>query len=225
MPGTTPVYGFPYPEPTDLVADYPALGQQLAEDVEDVLPTIGGLAPVAPTSIANSGGSASTTGNTTTFSGVSSISLNGVFSADYDNYRIVLQITNGSASDVEISLRMRASGSDNSTSNYRYGFLGGRTSDGNVSCAAGNGVTQFLLGKTPSGGGNPRLAAGLDFFAPQISSITGLVGSSFRMANGTEFFGSAGGGIFDATTQFDGFSLFPASGTITGSVSVYGYRK
>jgi hypothetical protein len=34
MPGTTPIYGFPYPEPTDLVADYPALGQQLAEDVE-----------------------------------------------------------------------------------------------------------------------------------------------------------------------------------------------
>ena len=37
MPGTTPVYGFPYPELTDLVADYPALGQQLAEDVEDII--------------------------------------------------------------------------------------------------------------------------------------------------------------------------------------------
>lgn len=37
MPGTTPIYGFPYPEPTDLVADYPALGQQLAEDVETEL--------------------------------------------------------------------------------------------------------------------------------------------------------------------------------------------
>lgn len=42
MPGTTPVYGFPYPEPTDLVADYPALGQDLAEDVETV---IQGLSP------------------------------------------------------------------------------------------------------------------------------------------------------------------------------------
>jgi len=33
--GTTPIYGFPYPDPSDLVANYPALGQQLAEDVED----------------------------------------------------------------------------------------------------------------------------------------------------------------------------------------------
>jgi hypothetical protein len=32
--GTTPIYGFPYPDPSDLVANYPALGQQLAEDVE-----------------------------------------------------------------------------------------------------------------------------------------------------------------------------------------------
>ena len=37
MAGTTPIYGFPYPESSDLVANYPALGQQLAEDVEDVL--------------------------------------------------------------------------------------------------------------------------------------------------------------------------------------------
>lgn len=35
MPGSTPIYGFPYPDPSDLVANYPALGQQLAEDVED----------------------------------------------------------------------------------------------------------------------------------------------------------------------------------------------
>lgn len=40
MAGTTPIYGFPYPEPTDLVADYPALGQQLAEDVEDTIAAI-----------------------------------------------------------------------------------------------------------------------------------------------------------------------------------------
>jgi hypothetical protein len=34
MAGSTPIYGFPYPQPSDLVANYPALGQQLAEDVE-----------------------------------------------------------------------------------------------------------------------------------------------------------------------------------------------
>jgi hypothetical protein len=37
MAGSTPIYGFPYPQPSDLVANYPALGQQLAEDVETEL--------------------------------------------------------------------------------------------------------------------------------------------------------------------------------------------
>ena len=80
--GNTPIYGFPYPDPSDLVANYPAMGQELAEDIEAVLPTIGGLAPATPTTIANSGGTASLTGNTVTFSGVSSISLNGCFTAN-----------------------------------------------------------------------------------------------------------------------------------------------
>lgn len=37
MPGTTPIYGLPYPESTDLVANYPALGQDLAEDLDSIL--------------------------------------------------------------------------------------------------------------------------------------------------------------------------------------------
>jgi hypothetical protein len=41
MPGSTPIYGFPYPDPSDLVANYPALGQQLAEDVETAIAASG----------------------------------------------------------------------------------------------------------------------------------------------------------------------------------------
>lgn len=37
MAGSTPIYGFPYPESSDLVANYPAVGEQLAEDIETVL--------------------------------------------------------------------------------------------------------------------------------------------------------------------------------------------
>jgi hypothetical protein len=37
MAGSTPVFAFPYPQASDLVANYPALGQDLAEDVETVI--------------------------------------------------------------------------------------------------------------------------------------------------------------------------------------------
>jgi hypothetical protein len=39
MAGATPNYSLPYPEPSDLVANYPALGQDLAEDLDDILAT------------------------------------------------------------------------------------------------------------------------------------------------------------------------------------------
>lgn len=37
MAGTTTNYSLPYPESTDLVASYPALGQDLAEDLDTIL--------------------------------------------------------------------------------------------------------------------------------------------------------------------------------------------
>ncbi len=89
MAGSTPIYGFPYPESSDLVANYPALGQDLAEDIEGVIAAIppGGLSMVNPTSIANSGGTASASGGQVTFTGVTSISLNGVLTITDDNYQ------------------------------------------------------------------------------------------------------------------------------------------
>ena len=37
MAGTTPIYGLPYPQSSDLVSAYPALGQDLAEDLDGIL--------------------------------------------------------------------------------------------------------------------------------------------------------------------------------------------
>jgi len=48
MAGNTPIYGIPYPESSDLVANYPALGEDLAEKLEDKLPTYAATAPTSP---------------------------------------------------------------------------------------------------------------------------------------------------------------------------------
>ena len=66
--------------------------------------------------------------NTTSFSGVTSQSLNNVFSATYRNYRVVIDYVPATTSGV-FSLRMRASGADNSTSNYQRAiiFMGAST--------------------------------------------------------------------------------------------------
>jgi hypothetical protein len=222
MPGTTPVYGFPYPEPTDLVADYPALGQDLAEDIEAVLPTIGGLAPVAPTSIANSGGSASTTANTTTFTTVSSISLNGVFSATYDHYRIMIRFTAASAADTSGTMRLRASGTDNSGATaYReqVGYFLGATT-----VASANNTSSWRVADTatsyPYGSG-----AIVDLMGPFIAQRTGMSNSHWFNSSVNSQYTWVSGGAHTESVAYDGFSLLSSSGTFSGTISVFGYKK
>ena len=78
-----------------------------------------GLTLLTPTSIVATGGSAtssiSSTG-TVSFTSASTISLNDVFSTTYDNYRIIFRSTTSTTG--QIKLRLRVSGSDNTTSNY-----------------------------------------------------------------------------------------------------------
>ena len=68
-----------------------------------------GLWTTVPTSVANG----TISGNAVTFSGVSSVSLNGVFTSDFDAYRIVASMY-GSAFSYA-TLRWRASGTDDTS--------------------------------------------------------------------------------------------------------------
>jgi hypothetical protein len=182
-----------------------------------------GLAKVVPSSVAvGSGtGSASTTG-TVTFSGCSSVSLNDVFSATYDNYQIVVEC-DGSASD-QIRMRLRVSGSD-LTSGYnaemKFAAFGSNSNTFNDNA---NATDRWILGLTPNGA-DGRFSSSVNIcnpFASKAKTINGLStgtkGGSYR---GFAIFGGDVGG----TTSYSSFTIYPASGNITGTISVYGYTK
>lgn len=202
MPGTTPVYGFPYPEPTDLVADYPALGQQLAEDIEDILPTLGGLRLVA----------------SQFFDQVSSVSVNNCFTGTYSNYAVILHLI-GYTSANALNMRMRASGSDNSSSNYHYQKVEIQTTS--VSAARTTSATSLRVGVVDS---QNWTGIQIGVFAPAgaIPTLINAIGSNRTVSEPhiEQDFGSYG-----AATAFDGFTLFPASGNFGGTVRVYGLRN
>lgn len=177
-----------------------------------------GLYLITPTSIANSGGSASASGGAVTFTGVTSVSLNGVFTSTYDNYCIVIANT---ASAANLLMRLRSSGTDNTTSDYSHGIyqytsanvaqaavVGSATSSWTVSCFATNqGMT-------------------LDIYSPYLSAHTTAAGMGSYSYSSTPYASSQMlGAGFKATTSFDGFSLYVASGTATGIVRVYGYKN
>lgn len=225
MPGTTPVYGFPYPEPTDLVADYPALGQQLAEDIEDVLPTIGGLAPATPTSIANSGGTATLSGNTVTFSGVSSVSLNGCFTGDYDNYRVFVNLASASLT-CQIRLRWVTSTTPDTSSNYWVAEHQVAATGSHTIPVSGSSNTSAHIGHYIATSSGP-VDMSLEVFRPFAAAWTRHVGQgSVGIGGISDFSMIQTGSLHKVTTSYDGFQLMNLeSATMTGTVSVYGYKK
>ena len=172
----------------------------------------GALALISPSSIANSGGSASSTGGTTTFSGVSSISLNGVFSAAYDNYRIVITTTASGAGEVDF--RLRKSGTDLTGAVYTSGYVYITTVAGPV--RANNNSASFAgMGFV----GTTNAIVSLDIHGPAKAQPTPLVG----VFGGDPYQGVCGGNIAQSTA-YDGFTFYLTALTITGTVRVYGYQ-
>jgi hypothetical protein len=200
MPGTTPIYGFPYPEPSDLVANYPTLGQDLAEEVETVISGLSAGLDVI---------------NTTTFSAVSSVSVDGCFSASYDNYRIILYC-NSSSTSPDLILRNRVAGSDESTSNYTFQRSIIRTS---LSATQTVNTTSMAIPQAHDG---VKAASVIEVLGPKLSQPTVYLCSGYNsFTSGTNFIYA---GALNTTTSADGYTL-AVSGpqTITGTISVYGY--
>jgi hypothetical protein len=158
------------------------------------------------------------------FTTVTSFSLpNDTFTATYDYYKLVVSITAVTA-DSTFTMRMRASGTDNTASEYHSMFIG--ITDGNV---ASNGVgvsaTSFNVGEQDV---IARYALSLDIINPFVSgAVTSLHGQyTFlnRAANANT--ARAGGAFQRATTQFDSLSFISSvASSITGSYKVYGYAN
>jgi hypothetical protein len=164
---------------------------------------------VEPTTIANTGGTATKTGGQVVYSGVTSLSLNGVFSATYRNYLMVFNTVLTGAADP--SLRYRVAGVDASGNDYvgQFARALNTTFLGSLS-------TQTLSNINVLGGTNNVYNA--TFYAPFET-----VGTQHYMTQGAE------NGIAILTNRhslansYDGFTILTASGSFAGSLRVYGY--
>jgi len=179
-----------------------------------------GLKPIVPTSVAiGSGSSSVSTLGQVTFTGASSVSLNGVFSSAYQNYRILF-LTTSIATSGNVSLKMRTSGTDNSDAQYqRQQIFAGSTT---VNATRSTGQTSFLFGALAVG--SYLNTINIDVFKPFDAANTGWVGqvASALDSTGPEVWVQYGG--HNVATSYDGIT-FISGGTFTGTVSVYGYKK
>jgi hypothetical protein len=218
------INGIPYVEATDLVSAYPGTSLALATELDtqlgskldypaggsdgDLLAKDGTDAEwVAP----DPGGLTLITSES--FSAVSSVSINDCFTTQYDFYKILIRATHSVGAG--LSMRLRASGTDTS-SNYAFQqFLGNNTS---ISGSRATSQTAMPVGTLQINLG----ASDTQLFSPALVSRTIFITNSYDAAGNSiarDFRGA-----HQADVAHDGLTILVGSGTMTGTIRVYGYE-
>jgi hypothetical protein len=178
------------------------------------------LTQITPTSTANSGGSVSTSGGAVTFTGVTSVSLNGVFTSTYTNYLIITDSIFASG-NADVTMRMRASGSD-TTSNYDI-MLWDKPFASGVSAPVSIGTTTFgsanwyMSDTTNTLGYN---YTNITLSSPEKTISTTMTASAISRSGYQTI-----GGKLNNSTSYDGFTFTASANNIDGIIRVYGYSK
>ena len=255
MANPTTNYGWPMPTSTDLVTDLPAdfalFGQPVDTSLKALNPetTLGDIAYRSATSNTNTrlgigstsqvltvaGGvptwatpavsaSGLTLISTTTMSAVSTQAFNSVFSSTYTNYMAKMNISMSAAG--KIYFYWRASGTNNTSGNYNWCVFSLNRNGTTAVSSSGSDVANCVIAPDSEISANATTGAGFtfNFYSP----FTATTRQSFTFqANGGNATGWIGESMIQGYTgtAFDGFAISPSTGTISGTVSIYGVQK
>lgn len=177
-----------------------------------------GLVVMTPTSIAYSGTSAAPNADgSVSFSAVTELSLNGVFTGNYDNYMVTIRHSN-SVNNQDCTVRLRASGADNSTaSSYTRQLIYAtntsvaavRTSDNSALVMPTDNVW--------------RNGTTIYIFGPNLTQPTAGRSLNVRSLDNAYLIDVAW--THNQSVAYDGFTFGPTSGAITGLVTVFGFNQ
>jgi hypothetical protein len=205
MATTTPNYGWDVPTSTDYVKDGATAIETLGDDIDASLFGITGGKNVGLVHI-----------NTTSFTSQSTIQFNNVFTSAYDNYLLEIQCVGSTA--ITNLLRLSASGTPVVGTGYSYAqnYISGTTIGGFAELGIGH-VAVGTCRQTTT-------LTNMTIFNPAKASATGFLYQNGSW-NGTTQQMELTNGIHSTATAYDGFAIITNTGTITGSIRVYGYRN
>jgi hypothetical protein len=150
----------------------------------------------------------------------------GCFTSAYTNYRVVIDSMSVSAA-ADIYFRLLSGTTPASGANYDYAMYSVNAigTSANVTAAAD---TYGFSGISITGagvGGTVFASASLDVFMPQLNLRTPVFANAIGVIGGT--YGSRSGMSVHATAGvYDGIRIDTRSAvTMTGTITVYGYRK
>jgi hypothetical protein len=179
-----------------------------------------GMRQLLPSSVTVGSGSGSVNGNgTVSFSGASSIAIDGVFSSVYDNYMMNIKFSGASATDTDILFYLRNATPADITSGYQTELLTQAST-----AIAGSAVGTGLIGKTSS------IGVGYDGYTVHIYSPFLTVKKThnsrghWNVSGGTQYQVSTAS-LIDSTVSCQGIKIYASSGNFTGNISIYGFRN
>jgi hypothetical protein len=169
---------------------------------------------------APAGGSGLTLLTTQAFTTSSAVTIDSLFSSTYDHYTFVFYLSAVSAgTNVDISAYLRASSTDTTTGNV-YQIL----SQENTTLSGTTGTGSLIIGR---GATNGQTFNQFDGFikSPNRAAPTSITTNGHVIRQNDTDYQLRSTSYQSSTTQFTGIKFFPTSGTISGSVSIYGLAK
>lgn len=181
--------------------------------------SLDGMVLITPSSVvaAGTGSSASIVSNgSVEFSTCTSVSLNDVFSTDYDNY--IIQIRDSATANDNIQYRLRVSGTDNSTASS---YVSQRLNVESTSSSAGRTTTTAgYLGVYDS---TLRQGYAAHFFGPYLTQPTAALSKGVYSTGNASMTNYAS--THNQTTSYTGITIIYSAGSGTGLISVYGLEN
>jgi len=179
-----------------------------------------GMVIMRPTTIVVAGGGTETASiraaGGVEFANATSLSLNGVFTSDYDDYMIVMR-GNGNT-NMDLRCRLRSSGSDATGANYTKQQL---TVNGtSVAAARITSNTDMDIGVFTA---TVRDGNTIWFYGPGLAQPTAVRSISVNGLSSAYLIDEAC--THSLSVAYDGFTFYPSSGEMTGLVTVYGYAQ
>ena len=159
-----------------------------------------------------------------TFSSASTAQINNCFTSEFSNYKVLFRIDSVNSDASRLIYAQVVNGTTPETGTvYSYGSylagLGASTIDGSLGSYS---QSSFTLG-------NHYYSTfvflwTVDVFSPQVASTTTFIGNVVATTAAANQAGMFYGAV-NNSTQYEGLIFTCGTGTMTGSVSVYGYRN
>lgn len=183
--------------------------------------TVNGLVLIKPTSFSFAGTAGSIpTGGQMAYTAVTSLIVDEIFSADYDEYLMIMSLV--ASANVDMFVRFRSYGQTLTSNLYTNQSSNDQYSDTTVTHARtvnGANIPAAVLGAT----NNSACLISMTFYDPYLpkktsmraDSATGRLTNNVRQVQGT----------YNQAVFTDGLEISFTGGTVTGTATVYGVRK